>query len=1299
MTLIPPQSSLRGAYFSARESSGFSGHQAVARMLEGASGSLSELWTQQPHLSLREAVTQLPSGHAQMLQQQWQPAFNALENLAQEQDSQIFYSDLLSLAGDLERGEHGPMAMQIYQSVAENSQAPLTLRHQAQERLAPYQGEGSLGSRLELWTGQAVTGVTDPYMLMGMGVGSLAFRAGRLMALRPMVGAGRAGIVVRSLATLSGVASETLAFTGTVKALRTLGGHQEDWGLEALGHESAATALLLGSLRLVGSPFKYLSRGSPHAPYFHLAGTYGGIVLGHGLGQRTGLQTPQSVDNLLLQSLVTLVQFQGAGALMRTVLGPRLARAESVLDQSMRRLEQGTPNAWSRLRSFDWMPTPQLVTPQGEVFSGKSIGPMEVTHNMMVALPNRGGTSKRPLIRPMSIGVPRPSGRSPEGVVMSAEAREAKIRELLPRGRVEYYTASGDWAQETLEAFGITSHPYDRQLFRAGVQLGTKRASRVERIAWDVDEVLLHWSMNPRDAFRGLGRSENNPNYTNTPESVLQYEAFRANPDYPMSRGKRLFYQTLQSALPSNMRQHIQFHPGMRAFLLGLKIGQGRPLIMATTGPAGRILILANEDAAFKQIFFSKLPSEPVSIDEVRRRPNIYTREDLALALRQIHEGEIVFPNDPMVRDYLQRLQARPESALKLKHPALARLRGKRAFSILVDDSSSAYQSLHDLAGFAVLKPPSARPATLLNFTLGSTQRYLDRMSNGYAQNLANLLAAEGPIRSQEIESAPRPAYYEHQRFAIDLPWQRFGREFHEPAAEVLALSRRVNELSLPALGESTKVTRALRLRPRQLEALSERLEREILALVDGTSTRVKSYTDSGPELQRRARENPERFRLFLRHRFHPDELARFDLLRRPLAERHLKFFSTMAGVLSAKRAVVDLLGLEVSGNLPLVHFRYGQPLVYGEVAQALGPGRLITSQTSDGEVGVGLALYEPVRNSSGITSLGIDMTTARLGRVQSRLGVTPEHHTLTESAYKATLLQHPNRQFAKGRYEEISSPSLGEEMGYQGEFQELGQDFRILTGKTAGAARALMEVPESVGPLRIVGRNFNVGDAIVGLVAIPHIKSKSSTQFLHSTSGEIYGIGPQGTFEFLRPNLQVVVLGDIGASRTYAIAAQGHRPVHIDYAPFYMRASQRGFNRFNRRNINNLQMDREVFAEWISGDWFKTRLEADAVEAYFPLSVMDLPRYLGPEYTRAVRNFMVQALHTKVRSQNGHVFVISELPELIRTISEIATSEFEAKIIDYAQDEPGAPLQGGHNANSLPTSKESWVLYQLKGE
>lgn len=145
--------------------------------------------------------------------QHWGKLHGPLLNLSQETKAEIFFPNLEHLAHRAEQGNQRRQAGLLYEFIAAHPQASQTQRERAQARLKLYQGEGSWGERLELGAQGFLREVTHPGMLLAMGFGSTAFRAGKLFAFRGLATGSRVTWGARIGSSAVGLATESLAFT------------------------------------------------------------------------------------------------------------------------------------------------------------------------------------------------------------------------------------------------------------------------------------------------------------------------------------------------------------------------------------------------------------------------------------------------------------------------------------------------------------------------------------------------------------------------------------------------------------------------------------------------------------------------------------------------------------------------------------------------------------------------------------------------------------------------------------------------------------------------------------------------------------------------------------------------------------------------------------------------------------------------------------------------------------------------------------------------------------------------------
>ncbi len=1223
-----------------------------------------------------------------------------LRALEREGDPSLFLEGLLACAARREAAGDLELAAEIYASVAGAIPGPYQAR--AQRALDAVVGRGAAGPRAEFLLRRFAEQASDPAALCAMGAAGAVFRLTRVatlgrLAVSPGANLFTRGFGARATASLAGFALEAPAFTLAGRAANAALGRTQEWSGAAWARDFASSYLVLGGLKLAGwgsgAAYRGLAgpagavREGPLRTLFQQTGMFGGIVLGHSLEGRLGLRPHVDGATTFVDSLAMLLQFNVAGNLTRQAFGPRFAAWERGLDLRAERLATALPRrltgpgfgapqlAWAGAapQSTSRRPSAEIVPPHAAAMTMHGEG--------------LGGSGAPPPVRLPRMGIRRPLD-NPSAERLNRQEAERQLRALVPRGFVEAADLqSPRFVSRLLTCFGVTDHPFDQGAFRQGFEIARAHPERVARLAFDVDEVYLHWAFSPADLFRGTMERGAEAVYRHTEPGLLDYPAFQTAPGVKLNVFERLWFNGIQRLFPGRLRQRVQFHPGVRAFQLGLRLGQDKNLIMATTGPAGRILRLANEDPAMKMIYFGKGPAEPVTIAEVREGLNIYTREDLVLAMREAADGEIRYPENPLVESYLAKIREFPANGVKLKHPAIALLRGKRPFDTLVDDSASTFAMLGGTEGFAVLQPPSARPSRTLNFTFLSPDHYLDRMANGYVHELGEILAgAERPVSRRLDSGITAPEDYPFQRFAIEIPWDKFGAEFVAPNRELRHLGRRLAR-ALPAASPAAGARAPLSLSEVQLQRLTARLHRELELLLDERPGTVSVEASHTAMLRDLAQSSPEDFQAMLDRYFTSRELSFLPQASRPLAEREGFYYSRLAAVMAAKRAVCQLLGLDPAQHSREVLIRQGRAVLSGEAARRKGAGNMMTAYADDGELGVGIALAEPDIWSSGLVSFGLGLTDGRVRYTQ------PHRHAMAQAAHRATLATHDIQQFNHHRAAEVGR---GPDGGY------------VLTGRTLQAARELRGDAGSREPLAVRALDFRLGDATVALVAVPSLdRARARRMSLapfgvgeesaspQAASPEAVYLEADGRLELPRRNMSVAILGDVSGTRAVALARQGHFPISIERHPEMLELMERLFETEEDAASGNGAGSRPWSGEFLPGDWYETSTKADRVEAYFPLHVGDIPRPENPERPAAVAEFLDKALLSKIVPGGGG-YVVSEYAPLIQDLADLIGRRSDLELVSAEYHRRDIPIVAGY-AVASPFRDNSWVVFRRR--
>lgn len=263
-----------------------------------------------------------------------------LTSLAGESDAELRGEGLLSFARRLEaRGEENS-AGEIYRALAADSEQS-SIQHRAESALQVLQGGGAFGDQFERGFRRALREVTDPAALAAMAVGGLAFRATRLAVLGRLAAAPSSlltrGWMARSAASLAGFAIEAPLFSLSSKLGHQAMGQAQDWSRSAVEREIAGSYLVLGALRLSGvaASAGYRRFGAPNGlgqGLFTQAGMFTGILGAHAVETELGWRPRHGGANAVVDSLITLFQFNAAGRLSQSLIGEGGRNFERELD-------------------------------------------------------------------------------------------------------------------------------------------------------------------------------------------------------------------------------------------------------------------------------------------------------------------------------------------------------------------------------------------------------------------------------------------------------------------------------------------------------------------------------------------------------------------------------------------------------------------------------------------------------------------------------------------------------------------------------------------------------------------------------------------------------------------------------------------------------------------------------------------------------------------------------------------------------------------------------------------------------
>ncbi|MCE9625780.1 MAG: hypothetical protein K8R69_10090 [Deltaproteobacteria bacterium] len=280
------------------------------------------------------------------LSETWLRRFDAperaeLSSLATESDPELYLEGLYSFALRQEQAGREEIAAEIYSQIQTNA-ANSPFQARASQRLDALQGRGSNGARAEVLLRQLTRQSSEPTALLGMLVAGSVFRMTRFTVLSRLAGSTTGNILTRgfgarALAGVAGFALEAPAFTLTQRLAGQALGREQDWSASGLRRDLASSFLVLGGLKLAGWAGASLYRRSGASSglsqtLFHQGATLGGIYLGHGLEQWTGLRPHRDGATTFVDSLATLLQFHVVGRFGASVSGEGVARWERGLD-------------------------------------------------------------------------------------------------------------------------------------------------------------------------------------------------------------------------------------------------------------------------------------------------------------------------------------------------------------------------------------------------------------------------------------------------------------------------------------------------------------------------------------------------------------------------------------------------------------------------------------------------------------------------------------------------------------------------------------------------------------------------------------------------------------------------------------------------------------------------------------------------------------------------------------------------------------------------------------------------------
>ncbi|HEX5034554.1 MAG TPA: hypothetical protein VFW62_08750, partial [bacterium] len=249
--------------------------------------------------------------------------------LAAEVDPELRAEGLLSLASRQERRGRAELALGIYSELADPASLDYfaAVADRARRRSQALRGEGRFGDRFEVFTRNFFEQASDPALLLGMGVAGGLGSALRFGALSRLTASPAAwwsrGLGARTLASTGAWLAEAPAFTVATRLGRSALGSDHPTALP-WGHELLTGYLMLGALKLAGAGVAPLANRWPAftAAALRQGAQLGALMLTHRAEVSLGLRSPAPADQILAESLGTLLHFHVSGRLSGTLLGP-----------------------------------------------------------------------------------------------------------------------------------------------------------------------------------------------------------------------------------------------------------------------------------------------------------------------------------------------------------------------------------------------------------------------------------------------------------------------------------------------------------------------------------------------------------------------------------------------------------------------------------------------------------------------------------------------------------------------------------------------------------------------------------------------------------------------------------------------------------------------------------------------------------------------------------------------------------------------------------------------------------------
>lgn len=274
-----------------------------------------------------------------------------LESLTGEADPELFAYALLRIterqiqAGNQDSVSHLIPALQRLTEAPSLSAAD---RRHLQSRLAAFQGQGTVGQRVEYHLQNFIGQAIHPAVLAGFAFGAGAYQGARLLTMSRLSAASATyftrGVGARFLAGTAGWAAEVPALTLGSRGIRHLMGERVEWNATSVGHELAGSAITLGLMRLTGygarrafegvhglpaagSSLRWSGAVPFSGPLFQQSAMLGSLMLAHGIESRLHLRPASDLGGNFADSLMTLLQFHVGGRIFHELQPRSFSRA------------------------------------------------------------------------------------------------------------------------------------------------------------------------------------------------------------------------------------------------------------------------------------------------------------------------------------------------------------------------------------------------------------------------------------------------------------------------------------------------------------------------------------------------------------------------------------------------------------------------------------------------------------------------------------------------------------------------------------------------------------------------------------------------------------------------------------------------------------------------------------------------------------------------------------------------------------------------------------------------------------